>query len=303
MMEDETMNNTNFSNANILLLNNSLVSRLRATSNLLAQQRYNTVHNVFVNGETGIYPIANDRLCFLNNALISDFLHITFSLMSMPDINQFDLRPLYCVLRSAIEKYADITNHFSCGDNYYQYLDYLDNYSDYIYHCIRREFTQQEKKNVEEKLEKEETHIEGLLGVEKCNRSTRYYLLGRFNFLYKSDGTGRVVGENAERIIEFNKELAKLDSSFSQILHNNVETNPRSNKEKVAEIYRAIVYATYAAQRQFETYYITDLQTKVNQCHNCDLHFENFISSCGDSVSDLLDYNDINDNTMYRITF
>ena len=44
----------------------------------------------------------------------------------MSDIDYFDLRPLYCILRSSLEKYADLANLCAKGRTYEWYLWYLN---------------------------------------------------------------------------------------------------------------------------------------------------------------------------------
>lgn len=55
-------------------------------------------------------PMVQDYPFWLYQALHADYETISFLAKSMPNIERFDLRPLYCILRSSLEKYADIAN-------------------------------------------------------------------------------------------------------------------------------------------------------------------------------------------------
>ena len=71
-------------------------------------------HLVVVSKQTTLQGKARlwvqDYYCWLHNAIVADYNTVTFLLKQMPDINQFDLRPIYCILRSTLEKYADVIN-------------------------------------------------------------------------------------------------------------------------------------------------------------------------------------------------
>ncbi|OBR96835.1 hypothetical protein CLRAG_03440 [Clostridium ragsdalei P11] len=189
--------------------------------------------------------IAQDYFCWLNNAIFADYSTITFLLKSMPDINQFDLRPIYCIMRSSLEKYADILNLYIKGKPYYAYMNYLNCYS------ASRTFKANGEIDIATNKSKEADEYKNIVkqtfNTDTCNRTTRYYLLGEFNKLPQLD--------NIPFVLEFNRNIANLDSRLSQILHNNVESNISSNFKKTNEIIKSIHYMMYISLCLFQIHY------------------------------------------------
>lgn len=193
----------------------------------------------------GRFPLANDYLCWLHNALFSDYSTVTYLLTNMPDIDCFDLRPVYCILRSSLEKYADILNLFMKRDLYYAYLIYLN--SDSTSRALKstgdKEGGERFRKEADQNIET----VKKNFNVTKCNRLTRYYLLGDFNSLPAI--------QNMPNILEFNRTLFSIDSKFSQLLHNNIETFSSNNFEKSYEILKYTHYMMYISLCLLELYY------------------------------------------------
>ena len=83
----------------------------------------------------------------------------------MNDFEQFDLRPIYCILRSALEKYTDILNLFTHGDNYHHYLNYLNLSSQAM-------LERSESKNAnasQNKADEFQLQVKNLFKQDKCN--------------------------------------------------------------------------------------------------------------------------------------
>lgn len=189
--------------------------------------------------------LAQDYFCWLNNAIFADYSTITFLLRNMSDINLSDLRPIYCILRSTLEKYADILNLYIKREPYYAYIRYLNSDS------ASRAF-KATGDTANEKVKKKEAiffanSVKQSFNTNICNRTTRYYLLGEFNKLPQLT--------NLPFILEFNKSISNLDSRFSQILHNNIELNNRNNFENSNEILKSIHYIMYMSLCLFQSYY------------------------------------------------
>lgn len=117
--------------------------------------------------------------------------------------------PVIGIMRSSIEKFADIINLSIYGNQYNPYLTFLaDNPSN------------PRNQNLE-------MHLKNTLHQNKITRKTRYYLLREF--------TNRI--ENyPESLRDFNNELPRLDSRFSSKLHNNPDPYYESDDFKINEI-------------------------------------------------------------------
>lgn len=196
---------------------------------------------------------ASDYFCWLHNALLADYATITFLFKTMQDIESFDLRPIYCIIRSSLEKYADILNLYTYGSRYAYYLMYLSFYSSVIYlkNCQR---TNHEDILIKEKQRDEArqnffNNFAAELHTKICNRKTRYFLLWKANAL-------SILNEQDD-ICAFNKEISQLDSKYSQILHNNAEYHPQNNLYKTQEILRYVHYMMFVSLRLFPEYYRT----------------------------------------------
>ncbi|MCD2348877.1 hypothetical protein [Clostridium guangxiense] len=233
----------------MMQLNYTLMQNIDVITNNLSQLRDETLRT---QNNNGIF--AQDYFCWLNNAVFADYSTITFLLKSMPDINQFDLRPIYCILRSSLEKYADILNLYIKGNAYYAYMNYLNSES------ASKEF--KAKGDIENGIIKKNeaneyaNSVKQTFNINICNRTTRYYLLGEFNRLPQ-------IG-NLFFILEFNRNIVRLDSRFSQILHNNIESNSSNNFQKTNEILKSIHYMMYMSLCLFQVYY--NLNTpQINQ--------------------------------------
>ena len=65
-------------------------------------------------------------MCWYYNAVFSDYVAITSLFLNMKDLEKVDLRPLFCILRSTLEKYADLANVFMKGKIYLDYIEHLN---------------------------------------------------------------------------------------------------------------------------------------------------------------------------------
>ncbi len=189
-------------------------------------------YNVSMNSPAvGQYPLSQDYCFWLYNGLIEDYQTITFLVSNMLNINYFSLRPLYCILRSSFEKYADVLNFVVHGSKYLYYVNYLNNMAVGNEQCIV-----------------DEQNVKSSFNIAVCNRKTRYYLLGQAN---------KFLGENYPGIADFNRNLADMDSYYSQLLHNNLDVNLVPNYQKIVEILiqlQCMMYATTVLIKEHNQY-------------------------------------------------
>lgn len=216
-------------------------------------------HLVVVSKQTTLQGKARlwvqDYYCWLHNAIVADYNTVTFLLKQMPDINQFDLRPIYCILRSTLEKYADVINLFHYGQPYEQYLWYLTHQS-------------QGDEDLAEGFSK---HAKEHLNLPKCNRNTRYYLIDKRNSLYR-------VSQVVPQVPVISKKLKNIDSKYSRILHNNIDPHTVSRVEEVIELLLHLHYMMYTSTILFSHYYhldstvvssaLTNLYSAIHQISN-----------------------------------
>ena len=87
--------------------------------------------------------------------------------------------------------------------------------------------------------------------ISRCNRLTRYYVLGDFNQL--------IQGSVSPDIVQFNRSLSKIDSKCSQILHNNVTFAARHNREEIKDILTYIHYIMWTSQWMLPRFYSWNL--------------------------------------------
>lgn len=185
------------------------------------------------------FVLAYDYCFWLYRGIIEDYNTVSFLISNMNNINSITLRPLYCILRSTLEKYADVLNFYGYNENYYAYIDYLNVHSQFMRSNNLDNIIVEQKK---EKARKS-------LGVDKCNRLTRYYLLGKANSIF--------IERNENLIVEFNKSLSSLDSEYSQLLHNNVDyISIKSNQDRIKEILYNLQIIAYATTNFVRMYYI-----------------------------------------------
>lgn len=233
----------------MMQLNYFLRQNIDVTTTNLLQLSNETRRIQYKNG-----VLAQDYFCWLNNAIFADYSTITFLLKSMPDINQFDLRPIYCILRSSLEKYADILNLYIKGEPYYAYMNYLNSDSASKAFNVNGDIENGTIKKNE--ANEYANNVKQTFNVKICNRITRYYLLGEFNKIPELD--------NLPYILDFNKSIISLDSRFSQILHNNIESSIINNFKKTDEILKYIHYMMYISLCLFQRYYNCNIP-QVNQ--------------------------------------
>lgn len=205
---------------------NWLISQVNTDLNNIKIHSYN-VNIPTQNGQQ--YPLAQDYCFWLYNGLNEDYQTITFLLSNMINVNYFSLRPLYCILRSSFEKYADILNFIVHQSKYYCYVNYLNNKSvgneQYIF---------------------DEQNVKSTFNLSVCNRKTRYYLLGQAN---------KFLDTNYPVISEFNRNLAEMDSYYSQLLHNNLDVQLTPNYQKIVEILKQLQCMIYATTVLIKGYY------------------------------------------------
>lgn len=198
---------------------------LQNTSNLLEEIKKYSYFN-YKYGEQ--YLLAQDYCFWLYNEVIEDSKAIFLILINTNNVNIISLRPIYCILRSTLEKYADILNFIQFGRDYEIYLNYLNQESQGILN-----------------LENEERKIKDMFKVEICNRKTRYYLLNSINSEFK---------EEFMQIYNLNKSLSKIDFEYSSILHNNIQKYEKQNSEKIKEILHQLLCILYTTTSLIQNY-------------------------------------------------
>lgn len=181
---------------------------------------------------------------WLYNNVASDYFSIINLLNNQETVflNQLPypinyLRPIYCILRSTLEKHADILNYLCWGDAYIGLLEHLNDLSAYLMNKKNSTKPQLDSK-IQDQLK---------LGPNRAvTSSTRFFLLNRFNDIYYSQ---------YHNIVDFNKKCSTLYSSFSQQLHNNRDTtNPSVNHfGRILSCLCQIVYSTSIALQIHQT--------------------------------------------------
>lgn len=235
--------------------------------------------------------LAQDYFCWLNNALYADYSAIFCLLSNLYDINKVDLRPIYCIMRSSLEKYADILNLVERKEEYYPYLQYLNDSSmarllkeNYIYYANSKEEEDDLKKKADDfkkSADENNKRVKESLKQKHCNRRTRYYLareLSEINELFsKSDDSYKYIIPNDicdffkshSKSYDFSKKLLERDSKYSQIAHNNIEIDADDNPTKVKEILINVNYMMLDSVYLLGYYYGTeDFYNKIEFYNN-----------------------------------
>lgn len=212
--------------------------------------------------------MAIDYLCWLHNAVFADYSTITFLLKSMPEINEFDLRPIYCIMRSTLEKYVDIVNLYTKREAYYSYLNFLN--IDSNSKAFKADGDYEKYNQYKKQADEYASEVKKNFGLPMCNRLTRYYLLGDFNKLPQLS--------SFPFVLEFNQNISKLDSKFSQILHNNKPLDNSNNTIKVKEILKYSHYMMWMSLGILQVFYnfnspeisngLFHLQNAINCIHS-----------------------------------
>ena len=186
---------------------------------------------------------------WLYHAIFADYSTISFLAKCMSDIDYFDLRPLYCILRSSLEKYADLANLCAKGRTYEWYLWYLNFESNAMEAYTAGD--SREGASLRRKADSYKRQFMERWEISRCNRLTRYYVLGDFNQL--------IQGSVSPDIVQFNRSLSKIDSKCSQILHNNVTFAARHNREEIKDILTYIHYIMWTSQWMLPRFYSWNL--------------------------------------------
>ena len=169
--------------------------------------------------------------------IMEDFNVLSYWIETCMDFNQFELTPLFCVLRSTIEKYADLVNFYYYGEGYTLFLNHL------WFESQGRGSEEFALRNYEEL--KKWLVMKGVFSEENtafANRVTRYYMLANFNSKFNTSFSNC----GFESIILLNRKLRKLDSNFSSIIHDNPDFN-REKKVKVDEILDVLLHVAYSS--------------------------------------------------------
>jgi hypothetical protein len=190
-------------------------------------------------------PMLQDYPFWLYNAVFADYSAVTFLTKCISAVEYFDVRPLYCIVRSTLEKYADLANLHAKGRVYENYLWYLNFESNSLESFAAgndekgREFRRQAESYKRICME--------TFGLSRCNRLTRYYLMRDFN--------GLLSWEERSFIVPFNKKLSYIDSKCSQLLHNNVTFAARVSQEEIQEILLYMHYVMWTVQQLLPMFY------------------------------------------------
>lgn len=176
------------------------------------------------------YPLANDYCFWIYNGIIEDYQAIIFLISNLNNIYSTSLRPIYSVLRGTIEKYADVLNFSIYKDKYYSYISYL-NFDSIGDKNSSLAYWEETKK---------------LFNLRICNRKTRYYLLGQVN---------SIIDEQFTKIIDFNRKLSEIDSYYSMMLHNNLDSQKIPNEQRIVDILTYLQYILYTATLSVNNHY------------------------------------------------
>lgn len=187
----------------------------------------------------------NDNFFILYNSIYSDYKIINYVLGSIYDLNSVDFNSLYCILRSTLEKYADLVNIFLYGDQkYISYLQFL--HEDSLFIATKDESYKNEKNKYLEIIKKDfENDLKKGSKEVFFNRKTRYDLAKGFekSYLFEQMKKGFIPGITFT-ITDFNNNLSNLDSNYSQILHNNLTPfifyNNNDSQIKASDIIKKI---------------------------------------------------------------
>lgn len=198
-------------------------------------------YNNFVCINSEKVPLAGDYCFWLFNGLSEDYQTITFLLNGMNDVNFFSLRPLYCILRSSFEKYADILNFIFYKDtdkDYNLYISYLNT------HAVN---------NPNYKIYEE--RFKSIFEMKYCNRRSRYYLLKLANEYF-------FLLEQADHnlqyypISKFNEDIINYyDHYYSQLLHNNLDYKFEPNWKRIVDILKQLQSMIFATTSLLPNYY------------------------------------------------
>ncbi len=226
------MNPYILNNEQTATINPTFTKRLNEAS-MLVYGLINYVQTVTVSGQI-------DYVNYAFDGIIHDFWSLTVILNNIPlGIDRFEFRPCYSILRSALEKYADMINFMEYGDCYYAYLNKIS--------CAPHKFKYSTKDMMISEIgtfgERWMNEIKPDSNkIYNVNRSTRYYLTKTTNTKFELQFNDYGLG----MLIQFNRSLKELDKNFSSILHNNF--NPYTNKRlEVMEIYKTLVYVMYTS--------------------------------------------------------
>lgn len=190
-------------------------------------------------------PMLQDYPFWLYHAVFADYSAVTFLTKCIAAVEYFDLRPLYCILRSTLEKYADLANLYAKGRGYENYLWYLNFESNSIEAFASGDGTK--GREFRRQAESYKRICMDSFCLSRCNRLTRYYLMRDFN--------ERIRWEERSFIIPFNKHISHIDSKCSQILHNNVTFTARVPQEELLDILLYMHYAMWTAQMLLPQFY------------------------------------------------
>lgn len=240
-------------------LKTNFVQSMLESSNLLEQIRIKSFSLALPSNTLSPdnIPLACDYFCWLHNGIAADYSAITLLLANTADLNILQLSPIYGILRGTLEKYADVLNLYMKRAPYFDYLNFLnhDARATYEKKCGNSDQAEHYRQMALEASK----HVCKNFNTDRCNRLTRYYLLGDFNKL--------PCLEQLPFIRNFNLFLWKYDSYFSLILHNNVEPLYRTIEEKIEEILKILHYMTYTSLCLLEIYYPWPApEIKYGQC-------------------------------------
>lgn len=174
--------------------------------------------------------IANDYCFWVYRNLTEDIAALSCLIGCTNQIEYITGWPILTILRSAIEKYADIVNFENLSCRYEEYLCYLAKNA-------AKELDEEAKYRTVEELKKQ-------FNVSYINPKTKYHLLKRVN--HESPIQKEAHG--------FNQGLSNMHSDLSKKLHGNPVIDGKTSMNHINETLRAIYYMVAVATEKLYKY-------------------------------------------------
>ncbi len=208
-------------------------------------QKMETIREIILDHRIEEKDEVTKWICWYYNAIVSDYVAITSLFQNMNDVEKVDLRPLFCILRSTLEKYADLANVFMKQHVYLDYIEHLNVKSASKFYEASGDENQ--AKMCRQKAYEYAKNVKYHYRIPVCNRLSRYYLIKDLSF---SDEIKKL-----SYIREYNKTLTTIDSKYSQLLHNNLEVLFIDNYVKSNEIITFLHYMMYVSTLLIDSYF------------------------------------------------
>lgn len=227
----------------VLRLDSIFAKKIYNIYNKLEKQGTYFQKIVFPKNQGKIVLTFDDYIPYLASEISIDFFVIFHSINGYRNIEQYDYRTQRDILRSMIEKYANILNLHVYGKKYYSYMELFNgsSRSSKDMHALfsgNYNALSKESKNLLSEIQEN-------FNIKRVNRKTRYYLLSGFNRKYSN---------RWPQIVKFNRTLADMDFQCCSACHNNRMAQIKPNWYRVQEVLRAIINIMFISQYIFSDY-------------------------------------------------